>query len=315
MYCSACGTRLADEAHFCSACGVSINVDIAAMPALTVTQTHSKLAVMACAVAIATAFFLPWFSVLGVGASAYDLTKLGSYALIAWIIPSFAGLAFAVGVAGKKNKWPAIVAGTLPLIAVTLLVTLSQQKQLASVGNLVLEGLMRSASIGLYMTLLASILIIAFAAESLIEVGSVALVLVVTCFGTFAVAGSYSGYKQRAKLSEVVLAASACRTTVTEIYQSGTQPHMAANGWSCESLTSPSRYVRQVTTDENGKITVTAQNISEDVDGRTVTLFPADSSGAPLSYKPGLVVNRWICGGAGTTIPLAALPGSCRGGQ
>jgi hypothetical protein len=31
-------------------------------------------------------------------------------------------------------------------------------------------------------------------------------------------------------------------------------------------------------------------------------------------YAPGVVINRWICGGTGTTISFNYLPGSCRGG-
>jgi len=44
-----------------------------------------------------------------------------------------------------------------------------------------------------------------------------------------------------------------------------------------------------------------------------VTLIPADANGAALTYAPGVAINRWICGGAGTTVLPKYLPGSCRG--
>ncbi len=55
--------------------------------------------------------------------------------------------------------------------------------------------------------------------------------------------------------------------------------------------------------------------IAPDVDGRIVTLTPADFSGAPLTYAPGTSVGRWVCGAAahGTTVAPKYLPGSCRG--
>ena len=114
-------------------------------------------------------------------------------------------------------------------------------------------------------------------------------------------------------MSEVILAASACRTTITEVYQSGSQSTVAANAWGCEASSSSSKYVTSVQTDANGGVTVTAQNIGTGIDGNVVTLIPADSAGAALTYTPGTTINRWICGGTGTTIEAKYLPGSCRG--
>jgi len=56
-------------------------------------------------------------------------------------------------------------------------------------------------------------------------------------------------------MSEVMLAASACRTSITETYQTGGTPPVA-NGWGCET-TAPTRYTASVLTDANGVITVT----------------------------------------------------------
>jgi type IV pilus assembly protein PilA len=142
------------------------------------------------------------------------------------------------------------------------------------------------------------------------------LMIVVAIIGILAAVAlpAYQDYTKRAKMSEVILAASACRTTITEVYQSGSQTNVAVNAWGCESTASTSKYVTSITTNVNGHITVKAQNIdSTNIDTKVVTLIPADSSGVALTYTPGIAINRWICGGTGTTIPAKYLPGSCRG--
>ena len=127
---------------------------------------------------------------------------------------------------------------------------------------------------------------------------------------------AFQTYSKRAKLAEVLLAAAGCRTAVTETYQAATQTSMAANGWGCESTSAPSRYVRSVTTDSNGRITVTAQAIAPDVDGKDVTFYPANVAGTPLIFGSGSqAIQRWVCGspGQGTTVSSQYLPGTCRG--
>jgi len=142
------------------------------------------------------------------------------------------------------------------------------------------------------------------------------LMIVVAIIGILAAVAlpAYQDYTKRAKMSEVILAASSCRTTITEVYQSGSQTTVAANAWGCESTTSTSKYVKKLVTDANGKITVTAQAIGSGIDDKDVTLFPADSSSAALTYAgTAQTINRWICGGSGTSIEAKFLPGSCRG--
>ena len=148
------------------------------------------------------------------------------------------------------------------------------------------------------------------------------LMIVVAIIGILAAVAlpAYQDYTKRAKMSEVILAASACRTTVTEVYQTGSSTP-AADGWGCESSSPTSKYVKSIHTDKDGAITVMADNIdSANIDGKVVTLVPADSAGATLSYVAGgVAINRWICGdptkptAGGTTIPAKYLPGSCRG--
>ena len=144
------------------------------------------------------------------------------------------------------------------------------------------------------------------------------LMIVVAIIGILAAVAlpAYQDYTKRAKMSEVVLAASACRTTITEVYQSGSSTP-AANGWGCESSSQTSKYVSSIQTDGNGVITVKAQAIdATNIDDKDVTLVPADSAGSALVYAGGgVAINRWICGSSamGTTVEAKFLPGSCRG--
>ena len=145
------------------------------------------------------------------------------------------------------------------------------------------------------------------------------LMIVVAIIGILAAVAlpAYQDYTKRAKVSELILAASACRTTITEVYQSGSQTTVSANNWGCESTSSTSKYVSSIATDLNGGVTVTAATgIGAGVDGLVLTLVPATSAGAAMTYAgTSQTINRWICGGTpGTTIEPKFLPGSCRGG-
>ena len=144
------------------------------------------------------------------------------------------------------------------------------------------------------------------------------LMIVVAIIGILAAVAlpAYQDYTRRAKVSEIVLAASSCRTTISEVYQTGTASSVAANSWGCESASQTSKYVKSVATDTNGVITVTSatSGIGGGVDNTALTLIPTDSSGNALSYTAGGVqIGGWKCGGTGTTMPLKFLPSSCRG--
>jgi type IV pilus assembly protein PilA len=130
---------------------------------------------------------------------------------------------------------------------------------------------------------------------------------------------AYQDYTKRAKMSEVILAASACRTTVTEVYQSAgsTAQIPAANSWGCESASQTTKYVSSIATDGTGKITVTATGFGDtNIDNKVVTLRPMKDATTPMAATDaGKAVYGWRCGntGDGTTIAAKFLPGSCRG--
>ena len=149
------------------------------------------------------------------------------------------------------------------------------------------------------------------------------LMIVVAIIGILAAVAlpAYQDYTKRAKLSEVILAASACRTSITEIYQTNSAASLpAAGGWGCESSVPTSKYVASVATDAKGGVIVTVQGIGDTtVDAKTVSLVPTGAAGAVITASVPLA--QWVCGNATainsgtavTTVPPKFLPGSCRG--
>ena len=126
---------------------------------------------------------------------------------------------------------------------------------------------------------------------------------------------SYQQYTVRAKMSEVILALSACRASITELYQGGGDAPGAGN-WGCDSATG-SKHVASIATDEDGKATVTIQNVSAAVNGKVVTFVPLVAADTPATSASdmGRSLYAWRCGasGDGTDIDAKYLPGSCRG--
>ena len=147
------------------------------------------------------------------------------------------------------------------------------------------------------------------------------LMIVVAIIGILAAIAlpAYQDYTKRAKMSEVVLAASSCRTTITEVYQSGSSAP-SANGWGCESSSQTSKYVKSVATDADGVVTVIATGTGDStIDDKMLTLTPCSNATGTCtamdsSSDMGKQVGQWVCGPATTDgIPAKFLPGSCRG--
>jgi type IV pilus assembly protein PilA len=134
------------------------------------------------------------------------------------------------------------------------------------------------------------------------------LMIVVAIIGILAAVAlpAYQDYTKKAKISELVLAASSCRTSITEAVQtnaSGSLP--TAGNWGCEQTSSTSKYVKSVATSDAGVITVTAQGFNDStVDNATITLTPT-----PNPVVAGQPITGWTCGGS---IPAKLRPGSCK---
>ena len=146
---------------------------------------------------------------------------------------------------------------------------------------------------------------------TLVEV--MVVVAIIAILAAIALA-SVQEYTIRTKVSEGILAMSACRTTVSEIYQGAGSSSPGANGWGCESGVQ-SKYVSKIETDANGAVTVTLTGISSSVDGTFITLVPLNGAGTPATVPAdmGTAVRAWVCGGTGTTTTARYLPGTCRG--
>jgi type IV pilus assembly protein PilA len=134
------------------------------------------------------------------------------------------------------------------------------------------------------------------------------LMIVVAIIGILAAVAlpAYQDYTVRAKMSEVILAASQCRTSITEIVQSGSGSLPAADGWGCESSTAggSSKYVALVSTSATGVITVTSQASAAATTMAACTAAPVTAGGS---------IAVWLCGpGATNGADAKYLPGSCR---
>lgn len=149
------------------------------------------------------------------------------------------------------------------------------------------------------------------------------LMIVVAIIGILAAVAlpAYQDYTVRAKVSEIVLAASGCRTSITETVQSAVGSALpGADEWGCESSTATTKYVAKIETDEDGVVTVTAADATAAPDlkaaaGGKITLTPYSDDSTPLDNADvGKTVFKWVCGPASTGgIPAKYLPGSCRG--
>jgi type IV pilus assembly protein PilA len=153
------------------------------------------------------------------------------------------------------------------------------------------------------------------------------LMIVVAIIGILAAVAlpAYQDYTKKAKVSEVVLAASSCRTSISEAIQSmNTSNVPAANSWGCEAnttlavATAPSKHVLGVTTTGSGRVTVTATGTGDtNIDSKTITLTPfVDAAGATAidlsaaNKDQGKAVALWKCNPG--TMAAKFLPGSCK---
>lgn len=150
------------------------------------------------------------------------------------------------------------------------------------------------------------------------------LMIVIAIIGILAALAlpAYQDYTIRAKMGEVILGASTCRTIVQETADTGLRGATTkANGWGCGEKGSQnpasSQYVKEIEVNEAGVISVTAQNIKKDiVDGKVLTLTPySDDAAAKAMTAANYVapnnipVKAWLCGWTGEQ---KHIPSSCR---
>jgi len=145
------------------------------------------------------------------------------------------------------------------------------------------------------------------------------LMIVIAIIGILAAVAlpAYQNYTVRAKVSEMILAASACRTTISEVFQSATTTP-AAGSWGCEvtaGAAGQTQYVASISTSAGGTVTIVGQNIPQLGTANVITLIPDTNVSGNTIAAPALgdVIGRWVCGGTGTTVSANYRPGSCRG--
>ena len=145
------------------------------------------------------------------------------------------------------------------------------------------------------------------------------LMIVVAIIGILAAVAlpAYQDYTVRARVSEIILAASSCRTSITDTVQnSPTSSAAAALPTSC-SITA-TKMVASGSADANGIITVVGNDAN--LGGNTsatlnsIEMKPYVSGTALVGTTDGgKTISEWRCGPSTTNpMPLKYLPGSCK---
>ncbi len=145
------------------------------------------------------------------------------------------------------------------------------------------------------------------------------LMIVVAIIGILAAVAlpAYQDYSIRAKVSEAILAASACRTTVSEVFQGGSAIP-SSGAWGCEAggASAATKYVQSVVVASAapiGQVTVTttADSSLGGAASKTIFLTPyqnPDGTGAMTAVGQPIAV--WKC--TKGTMDNKYLPSSCR---
>jgi len=147
------------------------------------------------------------------------------------------------------------------------------------------------------------------------------LMIVVAIIGILAAVAlpAYSDYMIKARVSEIILATSQCRTTISETYQSGsTGTAPGANGWGCGEGGNTTKFVSAIATDANGVITVTGATAAPGstelgaAAGIVFTLTPfIGATAAVVANIPAQITNFQCRVGTPATFGKYA-PGSCK---
>jgi type IV pilus assembly protein PilA len=130
---------------------------------------------------------------------------------------------------------------------------------------------------------------------------------------------AYQDYAVRAKVSEMLLAATQCKTAVSEAVSSASQADISTTLPSaCQTQTS--QYVSGLSVSADGVITVignaTTLRGSTSSTANSLSLTPLQTGATPLvgTTDGGKPISAWACGPASTN-PLATkyLPSTCKG--
>jgi type IV pilus assembly protein PilA len=149
------------------------------------------------------------------------------------------------------------------------------------------------------------------------------LMIVVAIIGILAAVAlpTYLDYTVRSKVSEMMLAASSCRTSITEIVQTTSQADVSAVLPTACTIEA-TKYVTSGSVDANGVVTIvgnhTALGGATTATANTIALVPYTDAAATVAVvgttDGGKNVVAWRCGPAAANgIAPKYLPGSCKG--
>ncbi len=146
------------------------------------------------------------------------------------------------------------------------------------------------------------------------------LMIVVAIIGILAAIAlpAYQDYTVKARVSEVILAASSCRTSVTDTVQNASELDISTElAAACEIK--PTKMVKGGSVSANGIITVEGVHtaLGGDVTDATdsIQMKPYTSTNTALvgTTDGGKTITEWRCGPAATNgMVLKYLPGSCK---
>jgi len=145
------------------------------------------------------------------------------------------------------------------------------------------------------------------------------LMIVVAIIGILAAVAlpAYQDYTVRARVSEVILAASSCRTTVTDTVQNAPGIDVSTALSNSCSVTA-TKMVASGSASTNGVITVVGNesNLKGDTTAllNSVAMVPFIGATALVGTTDGgKTITEWKCGPAATNpMPTKYLPGSCK---
>jgi type IV pilus assembly protein PilA len=128
---------------------------------------------------------------------------------------------------------------------------------------------------------------------------------------------TYRDFIVRAKVSEALKAATPCRTAISELVQTASQPDLTAQ-LSTACTIAPSRYVAGGAVTPDGVITVSVQNLGTPAGLDKIALTPyLDDVGKQAlvgASAGGAFIVAWKCRQSATNgLEPRFLPASCRG--
>ena len=143
------------------------------------------------------------------------------------------------------------------------------------------------------------------------------LMIVVAIIGILAAVAlpAYQNYAARAKMSEVMLALSVCRASISEAVQVTFQLPVGGS-WACEppAGTVVSQFVSTIETSDEGAIRAQIRNVNPLVNGQHVIMRPWPDLARSGPLQAGDVVAIWDCGpDPNNTVDISTyVPASCR---